>query len=289
MHTPDLKLTYVIEDDSITAITTKLLLEKTLGATQVQLYANGQRALTQLKAVLEAGGDIPDLLLLDLNMPLMDGWEFLDAFASLPLTHPVCVLLLTSSINPEDRARAARYQTVAGYFSKPLDMRVVSRILRVHREASGPGLGQPNIQGELHYLVYQSCATVPFGDLQLAKLLTQSRAFNSAHSLTGVLLYSEGQVVQLLEGSEANVRAVFARIVHDPRHTHIIKLADGAATHRLFGQWSMGFHAVNPADFKQLTGYINPDQKDYLGSSPSRSDDELHALLANFVSDSYPS
>jgi CheY-like chemotaxis protein len=285
MHNVDVKLVYVVEDDTITAITTKFLLEKTLGDTQVQLYANGQQALTHLKVALQEGTALPDLLLLDLNMPLMDGWEFLDAFASLPITHPVCVLLLTSSINPEDRAKAARYQTVAGYFSKPLEMNLVSRMLRVHREARGPG--EPNTQGELHYLVYQSYATVPFGDLQLAKLLTQSRAFNAAHGLTGVLLYSQGHIVQLLEGSEANVRAVFARIVQDPRHNKIIKLADGSATHRLFTQWSMGFRTLNPTDFKYLTGYINPDQEEYLGKSPGRPDDELHGLLAAFINDSH--
>ncbi|AMR27912.1 hypothetical protein A0257_12990 [Hymenobacter psoromatis] len=281
----DLKLIYVIEDDLITATTTKMLVEKNLREAQVQLYSNGQRALSQLTAALRAGNALPDLILLDLNMPLMDGWEFLDAFACLPLTHPVCVLLLTSSINLEDRARAARHQAVAGYFTKPLDMSVVSRMLRLHREVNGPGHAEAILPGGLHYLVYQSYATVPFGDVQLAKLLTQSRAFNAAHGLTGVLLYSHGTIVQLLEGSEANVRAVFGRIVHDPRHTNIIKLADGPAAHRLFTQWSMGFRASNSADVKKLTGYINPNDKNYLGESASLADEELRALLTSFVSD----
>lgn len=282
----DLKLIYVIEDDLITATTTKVLVEKTLRETQVQLYSNGQWALNQLTAALQKGADLPDLILLDLNMPQMDGWEFLDAFASLPLTHPICVLLLTSSINPEDQARAARYQMVAGYFAKPLDRSILSRMLRLHREVNGPGHEEAILPGGLHYLVYQSYATVPFGDLQLTKLLTQSRAFNAAHGLTGVLLYSQGIIVQLLEGNEANVRAVFARIVQDPRHTRIIKLADGPATHRLFTQWSMGFHTVNPISLRNLTGYINPDDEKYLGESSSLPDAELRALLTSFISDS---
>ncbi|QKG57691.1 BLUF domain-containing protein [Hymenobacter sp. BRD128] len=283
MHQLDLKLVYVIEDNPITAATTKVLLEKALHEPEVQLYTNGQRALNQLVQTLEAKMTLPDLVLLDLNMPLMDGWEFLDAFASLPLTHPVCVLLLTSSINPEDRAKAARYQSVAGYFSKPLDARILSRILRLHWEANGPGHRAPIVPDNLHYLVYQSYATVPFGDLQLAKLLTQSRAFNASNGLTGLLLYSHGNIVQVLEGSKANVHAVFSRIVQDPRHTHIIKLADGAAPHRLFTQWSMGFRAMSPADFRHLTGYINPEQEDYLARSPGLPDTELHVLLTNFV------
>ncbi|WP_223654450.1 BLUF domain-containing protein [Hymenobacter psoromatis] len=286
MPKSDLKLVYVIEDNHLTATITKVLVEKSLLEAQVQLYANGQRALKQLTAVLQEGANLPDLILLDLNMPLMDGWEFLDAFESLPLTHPICVLLLTSSINSEDRLRAARHQAVAGYFTKPLVLNVMSRILRLHRDASGPDDGEPVRPGGLHYLVYQSHATMPFGDVQLAKLLAQSRAFNASHGLTGVLLYSHGNIVQLLEGSEANVRAVFARIAQDPRHTNIIKLADGLATHRLFAQWSMGFHTSNPVDFRQLTGYRNPDDQNYFGDSADLLEAELPRLLANFFTDS---
>jgi CheY-like chemotaxis protein len=282
----EVALIYVIEDDPITASITKLLLEKALGNVHVHLYANGQRALDNLQLVVQAGAKLPDLVLLDLEMPLMDGWEFLAAFSDLPLTHPVCVLLLTSSINPEDRAKATHYPTVGGYFSKPLEMRVVSRMLRVQRAANGPGLEQPNLPGTLHYLVYQSYATLPFGDQELAKLLTQSRAFNAAHNLTGVLLYSEGHIVQVLEGSEANVQAVFARIVQDPRHGGIIKLADGVATQRLFTQWSMGFQPLQAADFTKLTGYINPNQKEYLGLRTSQPNDELYTLLADFIDNS---
>ena len=287
MHKFELKLVYVIEDDFITATTTKVLLEKTLHETNVQLYANGQQAFNQLRLALQEGNDLPDLILLDLNMPLMDGWEFLDIFASLPLMRSICVLLLTSSINPEDRAKAARCQTVAGYFSKPLAMSIISKMLRFYRDANGPGHGEAILPGELHYLVYQSYATVPFGDLQLAKLLTQSRAFNASHGLTGVLLYSQGNIMQLLEGSKANVRAVFSRITQDLRHSQVIKLADGPSTHRLFAQWSMGFHAVDPATFKYLTGYVNPNDENYLGDNIDWLDAELYELLASFVSDSH--
>ena len=286
MYPEELKLVYVIEDDPITATITQVLLEKTLRPAQIQLYANGQRALDHLTAMLRVGGELPDLILLDLNMPLLDGWEFLDTFARLRLTHPVCILLLTSSISPQDRAKAARYPHVGGYFAKPLDQSILSRMLRVHRAASGPGPGEAIRPGDLHYLVYQSEATVPFGEVQLTKLLTQSRAFNAAHRLTGVLLYQQGSIVQLLEGSEANVRTVFSRIVQDPRHTKVIKLADGAATYRLFTQWTMGFQPLNSPAARYPTGYTNPTQANYLGGNPRSSDTELYGLLANFMTNS---
>jgi len=129
-------LAYVVEDDPITSTITKLLIKKNLHFKEVQTYANGQRAFDHLLSVLEYGCDVPDLILLDLNMPLMDGWEFLDAFARLPLAKSVCVFILTSSIRPEDIDKATFYQQVSGYFSKPLDKRNVALMQQLFQEAT---------------------------------------------------------------------------------------------------------------------------------------------------------
>ncbi|MBC6612906.1 BLUF domain-containing protein [Hymenobacter sp. BT507] len=280
--TPDAGLIYVIEDDSTTATITRILLEKARPGSRVQLYANGQQALDHLTIARREGtAYLPSLILLDLNMPLMDGWEFLDACNRLTMGEPVCILILTSSINPEDRAKAACYQNVAGFFSKPLDTHTIEHILRLRRAASGPTLRAATINTEapLHHLMYQSRATAPMGDAELTQLLTQSRAFNAAHDLTGILLYSQGNIIQLLEGPETNVRTVFSRIVCDARHTGVIKLADGPVGQRLFAQWTMGFRAAAPTDFANLLGYINPQYTERLAPA----DPDLQELLVTFA------
>ena len=99
-------LAYIVEDNKITAAITKFLVKKELCYNSVQTFGNGQLAFDQLKKVVETGDSVPDLILLDLNMPLMDGWEFLDAFGTLPLAQEVCVFILTSSIQPEDVEKA---------------------------------------------------------------------------------------------------------------------------------------------------------------------------------------
>lgn len=282
MHQFD--LTYVIEDDPVTATITKILLEKALPGGRILLHANGQRALDSLTAALQTGADqVPDLILLDLNMPLLDGWEFLDALNGLALPRPVCVLVLTSSLSAADHARAAGYPNVAGYFAKPLDVSGVVRMLQLRRKAAGP-VAQPAAAGSdlLHHLVYQSSITAPLGDDDLRHLLTQSRAFNAANGLTGVLLCSTGAFLQLLEGPRTHVHAVFARIARDPRHHTVGKLADGPITHRQFAQWSMGFRTVQPLDFAHFTGAVPLGRDEAENEHSALPDADLHRLLATF-------
>lgn len=114
------QLVYVVENDRISSVITELIVRKNLSSSEVQCYTNGQQAYEGLLAASKAGAAIPDLVVLDLDMPLMDGWEFLEALAKLVLPHPIRVFVLTSSIHPEDQARARRYKNVQGFFTKPL-------------------------------------------------------------------------------------------------------------------------------------------------------------------------
>jgi CheY-like chemotaxis protein len=114
------RLVYVVENDRISSVITELIVKKNLFGGEVRCYTNGQRAFEELSLALHSGDTVPDLVVLDLDMPVMDGWEFLDAMAKLTLPHPIQVFMLTSSIQPEDEARALSYKEVAGFFSKPL-------------------------------------------------------------------------------------------------------------------------------------------------------------------------
>jgi CheY-like chemotaxis protein len=131
------KLAYVVEDDRITAAITELIAKRNLRCRTVKTFGNGQLAFDQLAVAVQQGGEVPDLILLDLNMPLMDGWEFLDALGELSLTQQVCVFVLTSSIHPDDMAKATQYQQVKGYFSKPLDKPNISRMQALLQEVGG--------------------------------------------------------------------------------------------------------------------------------------------------------
>ncbi|RZL16706.1 MAG: response regulator [Hymenobacter sp.] len=115
------ELVYIVEDDLITSKINKLLLKQHAAFGTVQQYLNGQTAFEALQAVAQHGQPVPNLILLDLNMPVMDGWEFLDAFGALHLAGRVCICVLTSSIDPGDLEKSHAYEDVKGFFTKPLD------------------------------------------------------------------------------------------------------------------------------------------------------------------------
>ncbi|MGI4742827.1 MAG: response regulator [Janthinobacterium lividum] len=119
-------LAYIIENDFITAAIAEAVLRKNLRECQVQHWVNGQVAFDQLVAAAEKKAGIPAFILLDLDMPVMDGWEFLDALTLLPIAEQTCVFILTSSIHPADREKAKHYHVVKGFLSKPLDVSSVA-------------------------------------------------------------------------------------------------------------------------------------------------------------------
>jgi CheY-like chemotaxis protein len=130
-----LKLVYVIENDRISSVISELIMKKNLLSSEVQTFTNGQQAFDQLHTTLQTKGALPDLILLDLDMPLMDGWEFLEACAALPLPYPLNIFILTSSINPGDSAKILACKEVKGYFTKPLNEEGIRRMQLLLQEA----------------------------------------------------------------------------------------------------------------------------------------------------------
>lgn len=99
----------------------------------------------------------------------------------------------------------------------------------------------------LHHLIYLSTPTVPFTPTQLQELLRECRVNNTNRALTGVLFYGKQHFMQLIEGEEADVCALYERLQHDPRHHNLIKIADKPIQARAFADWSMAFQRLDTA------------------------------------------
>jgi CheY-like chemotaxis protein len=124
-----LETVLIVEDDPIAAMIVGKKVNAHPRIRQSRTCANGELALSHLKAALADGNALPDLILLDINMPVMDGWQFLAALAALPKPREVPVVMLTSSIDSEDMNRARTFPAVRGFFSKPLSTPMLEQVL----------------------------------------------------------------------------------------------------------------------------------------------------------------
>jgi hypothetical protein len=135
----------------------------------------------------------------------------------------------------------------------------------------------------MHHIIYMSRATKPYSEEQLQQLLLQARLSNQAAGLTGVLLYGNGQFVQVLEGEEASVRALYEHVKRDPRHQNVTAYADKAIEQRAFADWSMAYHATSTEQLQELMGYLAPGDFAVDTSRMRQADAQLVDLLRSFV------
>ena len=109
----------VVDDDEINLIITKVLLSKVLKATEVQTFNNAEEGL---RFLTEYNGEEKLTLFLDLNMPILSGWDFLEYFRKFDskVKAMVQIYILSSSVDPWDRTKASAYPDVVSFVSKPL-------------------------------------------------------------------------------------------------------------------------------------------------------------------------
>lgn len=106
-------------------------------------------------------------------------------------------------------------------------------------------------------VIYLSSATKPLSDEEISLLLTVSRKRNLENNITGLLLYADGNFIQIIEGNEVDVNLLFDKIQKDSRHKNVITVVNEKIKKRSFSDWSMGYSIVNP-EFIALHPEINP-------------------------------
>jgi CheY-like chemotaxis protein len=119
----------LVEDDPITTMLTEMVIKRAPRVQRVTPMKNGLSALRELQKRIHGNEDLPDLILLDINMPVMDGWDFLTEVGKLAPLEQVPVVMLTSSVDPADIARASQSSRVKAYLSKPVNVQALEKVL----------------------------------------------------------------------------------------------------------------------------------------------------------------
>lgn len=141
----------------------------------------------------------------------------------------------------------------------------------------------------IHQLVYISRETYPLRADDLIRLLLSAREYNRRADVTGVLLYRGGWFMQLLEGSEAEVEALYAHIASDPRHGEVERLLSRASAARLMQGWSMGYADAPTADGCDAFEGLRSERGVIALLERTPRADAVVGLLSDFLRNGHPS
>jgi CheY-like chemotaxis protein len=122
----------LIDDDDVTNFMNRMIIAREEIANHIEVALNGKEAIEYLcQNPTEKATPKSILILLDINMPVMDGWEFLQAYHDLHgvQSGQIIIFMLTTSSNPGDKLRAEKIPEVAGFLNKPLRIEIIGEII----------------------------------------------------------------------------------------------------------------------------------------------------------------
>jgi CheY-like chemotaxis protein len=120
----------LVDDDSITNFLNELLLKEMDISEELIITADGQKALEVLYDRCVSKGECPDLILLDVNMPVINGFEFLKRYNEMMFENKqsIVIVMLSTSLNPRDKEKAEALN-VSDYLTKPLSKDRINELL----------------------------------------------------------------------------------------------------------------------------------------------------------------
>lgn len=135
-----IKLSCIIDDDDVYINLVKKIIDIKNLSENLLVFKNGQEALNYFKAIIEniTAEAFPEIILLDLNMPVMDGWNFLKEFTQLksPLKKKTTLYIVSSSINQTDIDKSKTFSEVTDYLIKPINIAQFEAIFRLGKASA---------------------------------------------------------------------------------------------------------------------------------------------------------
>ena len=107
-----------------------------------------------------------------------------------------------------------------------------------------------------HCIVYFSFSVEPFSEADINAILEQSRRYNVEHNVSGMLLYLNGSIIQVIEGKEDVINRLYGRIKQDARHRDVTQVFSRPIIERLFANWSMGYETVTVQELANIKDIV---------------------------------
>ena len=123
---------FIVDDDSIHRLLMSKLFARQGKEYKLDFFENGQKALTALEsAIASPSHTIPDIILLDIEMPVMNGWQFMNEYQLLPpeIKDRISVYMVSSSFTDEDQERVKSYPEIVDYIVKPLRIEKIVQLM----------------------------------------------------------------------------------------------------------------------------------------------------------------
>jgi CheY-like chemotaxis protein len=126
-----MKTIFLIDDDPVFVYLTKKIICSVNGGCEIREFADGELAIERLRQICDDGTSLPDIIFVDLSMPVMDGWEFLNEYDLLrpKLSKPIELFIVSSSISPQEVERSKTYPAVLDFLIKPVAKGKIAEII----------------------------------------------------------------------------------------------------------------------------------------------------------------
>jgi CheY-like chemotaxis protein len=123
------KIICIIDDEEINQFILTTIIKNLNSEIKILSFNNGEVALNSLTQLYDSKEDMPDIILLDINMPVMSGWQFMDEFVKLQIGKKTAIYIVTSSSSLDDKKKAKTYSDISGYLTRPIEKNTLKEII----------------------------------------------------------------------------------------------------------------------------------------------------------------